>query len=139
MAEGPRRVLIVEDHQELRSATVFLVQSWGHEVRSAADGDRGLALALAWKPDVVCLDLALPRLRGEEVARRIVADCGSERPLLIAISGYGNDIEREIAKAAGCDVFLLKPYVVDLLEAAVRGDPLPDEIVLSSRPVRARR
>ena len=138
MAKDRRRVLIVEDHQELRTATVVLVQSWGHEVRSAADGDRGLAIALAWKPHVVCVDLALPQVNGDEVARRIIAASDRERPLLIAISGYGRDVEWEIASMAGFDVFLLKPHDVDLLEAAIRGDALPDEIVLSSRPMRVR-
>ena len=107
-------------------------------MRSAADGDRGLAIALAWKPDVVCLDLTLPHMNGDEVARRIIATSDGKRPLLIAISGYGRDVEREIASMAGFDVFLLKPYDVDLLEAAIRGDALPDEIVLSSRPMRVR-
>lgn len=138
MAEDRRRVLVVEDHQDLRTATVVLLQSWGHAVRSAADGARGLAIALAWQPDVVCLDLALPQLNGDEVARRILAASDRERPLLIAISGYGRDVEREIARMAGFDVFLLKPYDVDLLAAAIRGDALPDEIVLSSRRTRVR-
>jgi CheY-like chemotaxis protein len=103
------------------------------------DGDRGLAIALAWKPDVVFLDLALPRLHGDEVARRIIAACGSERPLLIAISGYASDVEREIASAGGFRRLLAQ--TVRHRPSRGRGlwRPSPDEIVLSRRTIGLRR
>jgi CheY-like chemotaxis protein len=138
MAERPRRVLIVEDHRDLRKATVFLVESWGHVVRSAADGGHGLAIALDWRPDVICLNLVLPGIGGDEVARRVIAALGEDRPVLIAISGYGQEVDRQIASAAGFDAFFAKPYDIELLDAAIRDQPLTPEVALSGAARRER-
>jgi len=124
---GSRRVLIVEDHADLLNVMVDLVESWGHTVRSAADGEQALAIALAWQPHVVCLDLVLPRMNGLEVARRIVAafshDRPDDRPVLIAVTGRSGDIDRELASAAGFDAFFAKPDHIDLLRQVLGGDP----------------
>ena len=124
MDEAFRRVLIVDDFPELLSAMTAVVDAWGHTVRCAPDGEHALAIALSWQPDVVCLDLAMPRMNGLEVARRIVAASGDRRPLLVAITGLSGDADRELAAAAGFDRFLVKPHL-DALREILGERPLP--------------
>src|SRR6185295_2870171 len=125
MDEAFRRVLLVDDFPELLSAMTAVVQAWGHTVRCAPDGEHALAIALSWQPDVVCLDLAMPRMNGLEVARRIVAAFGDRRPLLVAITGLSGDADRELAAAAGFDRFLVKPHHLDALCEILGEQPRP--------------
>jgi CheY-like chemotaxis protein len=140
MVRQCRRVLIVDHYQDLRKAMADLVTSWGYTVRSAGDGQQALAIALSWQPDIVCLDLALPRMSGCEVARRIIAAFGAERPLLLAVTGLSREVDRQLATAAGFDGFLAKPDHIDLLRDMLGGGlALPAPAALAASTSRAKR
>ncbi len=83
----------------------------------AADGAAGLAAALVSRPDVVLVDVGLPKMDGYEVARRIRGAAGSWRPLLVALTGYGLPEDRARALEAGFDAHLVKPVDQTELEA----------------------
>lgn len=129
-APEARTVLIVDDHDDLRDAMRTLLESWGHTVRAASNGRQALALALSWRPDIVCLDLGLPVMSGYDVATRIIAACGAQRPTLIALSGFSRAVDRQKASHAGFDAFIAKPDQLDLLR-----DLLADGPSLSTRAV----
>src|SRR6266850_2079500 len=135
-----RRILIVEDHGDLREAMCALLESWGHSVREAANGRQALALALSWRPDIVCLDLGLPVMSGYDVATRIAAALGDRRPLLIAVTGLSRAIDRRRAGEAGFDAFISKPGDIDSLRDLVAGGaPLAAKAALPSPAKRAAR
>ncbi len=104
----PRRVLVVEDNPDTREAIRFVLRAWGHYVEAAADGEQGVATALAWRPEVAVLDIGLPVLNGFEVARRVRAALGGA-VRLVALTGHGSAEDRERALAAGFDALLRKP------------------------------
>jgi two-component system CheB/CheR fusion protein len=104
---------VVDDHEDSRNALCALLELSGHTVRDAADGATGLAIALAWQPDTVCLDLGLPDGNGAEVATQIRAAFGAHAPLLVAVTGYADTLHREQADAAGFDAYFLKPYDIE--------------------------
>jgi len=131
-----RRVLLVDDHADTREVTAGLIESWGHTVRSASEGQEALVIALAWRPDVVLLDIAMPRMNGLEVARRIISAFGEQdRPIIVAVTGLGRDVDRDLACAAGFDGFLQKPDYIELLQRILEtgGRPLPAEAALPRR------
>ena len=102
---------MVEDDADIRRLLVELVaDELGTPVVSARDGREALDRAYSHKPDVVLLDLMLPRTDGYEVARRLRADAGTRRSWIVAVTALG-DAER--AHAAGCDQLLLKPLEVE--------------------------
>nr|WP_145546999.1 response regulator [Variovorax boronicumulans] len=103
----PRRVLLVEDHADLREATAALLAHAGHAVLSAADGAAGLALLLAEWPDVALVDLGMPGMDGLTLARRARAAGYAGR--LVAVSGYGRPRALQSARQAGFDAYLVKP------------------------------
>jgi signal transduction histidine kinase/ActR/RegA family two-component response regulator len=110
-----RHVLIVEDGADNRESLTELLESLGHRVDVAVDGEEGVERALALRPEVALIDIGLPRLDGFEVARRIRAAVGSQM-FLIALTGYGQPEDRARAVAAGFDVHLTKPMDLDALE-----------------------
>jgi two-component system, OmpR family, response regulator len=103
------RVLIVEDNPDTAASLALLLRQVGHEVRLAATGPDGLAAAHADAPDVVLLELGLPGLSGFEVARELNRGRRSNLPLLITLTGHGRREDRQRAREAGIDIFLLKP------------------------------
>jgi two-component system CheB/CheR fusion protein len=111
-AGAPKRVLVVEDHQDGREALAMLLRLNGHEVLEAPDGKSGLALARQRRPDVVLLDIGLPDVDGYEVAREIRAALG-DAVHLVALTGYGQPSDRERSARAGFDAHLLKPVDTD--------------------------
>jgi signal transduction histidine kinase/ActR/RegA family two-component response regulator len=111
-----RHVLLVEDNDDGRETLKELLELWGHNVDVACDGEEGLEQARKLHPEVMLVDIGLPRLDGFEVARRIRADFNGDRPALIAMTGYGQPSDCDRALEAGFDVFLVKP--VDPLELA---------------------
>ena len=87
----------------------------GYDVRTAHDGRQALADAEVYRPDLVLLDIGLPRMSGYEVARRLLLAPGVGQTKIVALSGYAQEQDRQQAVAAGFDDFLVKPVDFDVL------------------------
>ena len=111
----PVRLLLVEDHAEGAEMLATLLKLWGHEVRVARDGPSALAAVVAEIPEMILLDLGLPRMNGYEVAERLRDHHGPETPFLVALTGYGRPEDRTQALGAGFDYHLVKPVDLDAL------------------------
>ena len=120
-AAAALRVLIVDDHVDATRALRRLLHVMGHQVTVAHDGKSGIELAEQVRPDVILLDIGLPRMDGYSVARhlRTLPAFGATR--IIALTGYGASEARENARKAGFDQHLVKPVDADELEAAICG------------------
>ena len=104
-----RDILVIEDNDDARETLCILLQMSGHRVEMASEGVTGLEKALALQPEIVLVDVGLPRLDGYEIARRIRASRGLRQPFLVAITGYGASEDRQRALDAGFDVHVVKP------------------------------
>ena len=89
----------------------MLVAKWGHDVRRAYDGVTGLALAAAYRPDVLLLDMLMPDVSGFEVARQVRRQDRLKPCFIIAITGRTDAPHRRQCYEAGVDLFLIKPVV----------------------------
>lgn len=105
----PLRILVAEDNGETAQALAQLLGSKGYNVHLAADGPAALEAIELHHPDVVLLDIGLPTMDGYEIARKLQEKKLPRRPLLIAITGYGERAERLRAYEAGIDMHLTKP------------------------------
>ena len=110
-----RRVLIVDDNRDITDAIAELLRLSGHEVGRHYEGDGALEKALAFKADVLIIDLGLPGKSGYEVARLVRSHADLKNVPIIAISGYGQAVDLERSKSAGMDFHLLKPVDTQLL------------------------
>ncbi len=110
------RILIVEDHQAIAAGLKDNLEIEGHEVRIAADGMAGIQLALGWEPNLVVLDLMLPKRDGFEVLAAIRGR-GAEMPVMV-LSARGSEGEKVRALKAGADDYVVKPF--GLLEVLAR-------------------
>jgi CheY-like chemotaxis protein len=106
---GKLRVLIIEDNPDGRESMRDLLEIWGHRVELAENGVMGLERALASLPDVALIDIGLPGMDGNEVARRIRSVYDGDQIALIAMTGYGQPEDRRRALQAGFDSYLVKP------------------------------
>jgi PAS domain S-box-containing protein len=102
------RLLVVDDNVDAADSLALFLRLYGHEVRTAHNGPDALKQAAAFRPAVVFLDIGLPGMDGYEVARRLRA-AGAPRCLLVALTGYGHEADREKSRAAGFDYHLVKP------------------------------
>jgi PAS domain S-box-containing protein len=112
-AHAPRpvglRVAIIDDNTDAAESLAMVLELEGHQVRTAGDGIAGLALIGEFAPHAVILDIGLPRLNGYEVARRIRLDYGDAGMLLIAVTGWGQQQDKQAAEEAGFDHHFTKP------------------------------
>jgi CheY-like chemotaxis protein len=115
-AATPRRVLVVEDNPDTVRSSVALLRDMGHHVDYAMHGYSAIDAAVRFRPEFVFLDLGLPGINGFEVCSRMKKLPGLEHLRVIAITGYGQDEYRVRAKAAGCEMVLLKPVSPRVLE-----------------------
>lgn len=116
-----RRVLVVDDNEDAASALAELLELEGHESRTASDGLEAIQIAEEWRPDVVLLDLGMPRIDGYEAARRIRAQPWGKEMGLVALTGWGQRQDRERTAACGFDAHLVKPIRIEaLLEILAR-------------------
>jgi PAS domain S-box-containing protein len=109
-----RRVLVIDDNQDAADSLRMALEFLGHEVQAAYDGEGGLALAASFDPQLVLLDIGLPDINGYVVARRIRAQPGGTRVLLVAATGWGQLEDKRLAMEAGFDRHLTKP--VDFMD-----------------------
>jgi signal transduction histidine kinase len=107
-----RRILIVDDNADAATSLSELLRMDGHQTQPAFSAEDALSLAQSFNPDVVLLDIGLPRMDGYEVARRLRHSLLRKGTLLVALTGYGQAEDRERAQAAGFDAHFVKP--VDL-------------------------
>jgi len=105
----PVSVLVVDDNVDAAQVLAELLELSGHPVRVAHEGPAAIAEALAFRPEVVLLDIGLPGMDGYEVARRLRQETALEGTRLVAVTGYGQTTDRLRSQAAGFDHHLVKP------------------------------
>lgn len=113
-----RRVVVVEDVDDLRDMFQLLLERLGHAVDCAANGPDAVGAILARRPDFAFVDIGLPGFDGLEVARRVRA-AGYDEVVMVALTGYGQDEDRKRALEAGFDAHLTKPVDEKLVRAAL--------------------
>ena len=126
-AAHPRgvRMMVVEDNPDAAESLAMLLQLLGHQVRIVHDGTAAIDLAQAEMPDVMLIDIGLPRMNGYEVARRIRQNSDLKQIVLVALTGYARDEDRNNAFVAGFDHHLVKPLDVTKLQELVARIGLP--------------
>ena len=112
----PRRILVVDDNEVGAEVMAMVLETQGHEVQTAHNGRDALETAARMRPEVVLLDLGLPDMDGWEVARRIRQDPTLAGALLVAVTGYSGDVDRDQSREAGFDHYLAKPLAMDVLK-----------------------
>ncbi|MDC0740099.1 hybrid sensor histidine kinase/response regulator [Polyangium mundeleinium] len=114
-----RRVLVVDDNIDAAETMAALLETLGHEVSVAHDGEAALEAVSNGHPEIVLLDIGLPRMDGYEVCKRL-RDDGTLRPFIVAVTGYGQAEDRARALEAGFDAHLVKPASFDAIQAVLR-------------------
>ena len=104
-----RRILIVDDNIDAAESLAALLSLRKHDVRVVHDGHAALQTAIAFLPEIVFLDIAMPGMNGYDVARRLRQLSGLESAFLVAVTGFGRDEDRQLAREAGFDQHLTKP------------------------------
>jgi CheY-like chemotaxis protein len=103
------RILLCDDQPDIVQSLALLFQSQGYETVVTYDGAACLAKAREWKPHVAFIDIGLPDISGYQVAREIRASEGGERIYLVALTGYGQPIDRRRALESGFNEHMVKP------------------------------
>ena len=108
-APGRRRILIVDDASDVAESMGVLLDMLGYETRTACDGLAGLAAAAELRPDVALLDIGMPKMNGYELARRLREEPWGKDMVLIAVTGWGQEEDKQRSREAGFDHHLVKP------------------------------
>lgn len=109
------RVFVVDDNKDAADSLAMLVQLWGHDVERGYDGS-ALQRIQAYRPDVILLDIGMPKMDGNRIARTLREDKHHQSALIIAVTGYHDEARRLFAKEAGFDHYLIKPVDPSVLE-----------------------
>ena len=112
----PLKVLVVDDNVDTVLGFSMLLKASGHDVRTAHDGLSAVEAAIDYRPNVVLLDIGLPGLNGYEVAKRLRQHRDLKNTVLIALTGYGQDTDRQTSQQAGFEHHLVKPARFDQLK-----------------------
>jgi CheY-like chemotaxis protein len=118
-----RRIVVADDNEDSAVALAELLELFGHEVWTANDGVEALERAAEVQPDMVVLDLGMPRMDGFEAARRIRETPACKGALLVALTGWGQDSDRQRTREAGFDKHLVKPVDPAALSALLASTP----------------
>jgi CheY-like chemotaxis protein len=126
----PARVLVVDDSEAIRTLITVNLELEGYDVRSAADGLVALEETGRWRPDVITLDVVMPRLGGFETLHRLRADPATADIPVVLVTGRAQAADRAQGEALGADAYLSKPFEPAELVAAVA------ELARTGRPAR---
>ena len=121
IASSPRKVVLIEDSDDLLEMTRELLERHGHTVWAARSGLEGIAAILEQQPDVALVDVGMPEVDGYEVVRRRVhSDPMGRRVYLVALTGFTHDAAKVRAHDAGFDLHLAKPINIAQLHEVLR-------------------
>jgi len=116
-ASGPRRrILVVDDNRDSAKSMAMLLKLLGNDVATAHDGVEAVETAAKFRPKVILMDVGMPRLNGYEATGRIREQPWGPPIIIIALTGWGQEGDRAMSKAAGCDGHLVKPVSLPDLE-----------------------
>ena len=113
------RVLIVDDNEDAATTLGRLLTLLGREVRVVHDGPRAIAEVVRFEPRVILMDLGMPGMDGLETAKHIRARAAGDDIILIALTGWGQDQDRQRTEDAGFSAHLVKPVNIDQLESVL--------------------
>jgi PAS domain S-box-containing protein len=115
------RILVVDDNKDSADTLGMLLRMKGNDIRSAHDGHEALEVAEAFRPEIVLLDIGLPKLNGYDVARRIRQQSWGQGMTLVALTGWGQDEDRRLSQEAGFNFHFVKPVELESLEKLLTG------------------
>ncbi|OGW40339.1 MAG: two-component system response regulator [Nitrospirae bacterium RBG_13_39_12] len=115
----PKKLLVVDDNQDSRELVIKVMKNRGYHLIEAVDGEDALEKALAEIPDLILLDISIPKINGYEVTRRLKSQATFKNVPIIALTAHAMKGDREKAIEAGCDGYISKPINVH---------ELPDQI-----------
>ena len=124
-ATAPRRfrILVVDDNHDSALSMAMMLQIMGHDTRTAHEGESAVSTAETFLPEVVLLDIGLPKLNGYEVAQRIREKTWGQSMYLIAVTGWGQDEDRQRSSEVGLNLHMVKPVEPAALEKLLVGLP----------------
>jgi len=114
-----RRVLVVDDNEDIALSMSLLLKKYGHVVHVAHDGEHAVTLAASFLPDVILMDIGMPKMNGYEACAAIRATEHGKRVHIIAVSGWGQDEDRKKSQDAGFDGHVVKPIERTTLERVI--------------------
>jgi PAS domain S-box-containing protein len=112
-----RKILVVDDNVDAAVTITALLKAWGHEAHAVYTGPSALESAHRFRPEIILLDIGLPGMSGYEVVRSLRAEPSGQGVIIAALTGYGQDSDRERSWEAGFDYHLTKPPDPSLLES----------------------
>lgn len=124
-ATGQRRILVVEDNEDSAMSLGMMLALMGHEIHTAHDGLAAVAAAQQFRPDLILLDIGLPKLNGYDACFRIRQQPWASGMAIVALTGWGQDEDRRRSKEAGFDQHLVKPVQPADLEKLLAAPAVP--------------
>jgi CheY-like chemotaxis protein len=127
LAQGRRRlrILVADDERDQVATLSLILQDEGHEVREVYRGSEVLRMVRDFDPDVALIDIGMPGMTGYDVAREVRQVYGKDRPLLVAVTGWKQSSDKILARLAGFDHHLAKPFdpksLLELIEPLASG------------------
>jgi two-component system cell cycle response regulator DivK len=110
--EEPKKILVVDDNNDSRELVIKILRAKGHQIYEAVDGEDALQKVAAEHPDLILMDISLPKIDGHEVTRRLKSDEKYTSIPIIAITAHAMKGDREKALDAGCEDYISKPIDV---------------------------
>lgn len=122
------RILVVDDNHDSALSLAMMLSIMGHETRTAHDGESAVSTAESFLPEVVLLDIGLPKLNGYEVAQRIRENAWGKSMFLIAVTGWGQEEDRQRSSEVGLNVHMVKPVEPAALERLLADLPNKQDV-----------
>jgi CheY-like chemotaxis protein len=124
-----RRILVADDNEDGAESLAMTLRMMGNETQTAYDGLQAIEAALSFRPELICLDIGMPKLNGYDTARRIREQPGGKEIVLVAVTGWGQDNDKRRSQEAGFNFHLVKPAdpaaLKEILEAVQAQSALP--------------
>jgi len=120
-AKSRFRILVVDDNPDSALSLAMMLSMMGHDTRTAHDGEAAVTTAEAFRPQVILLDIGLPKLNGYEVAQRIRQQEWGTSMFLVAVTGWGQDEDRQRSEDVGMNLHMVKPVEPSALDRMLAG------------------
>jgi CheY-like chemotaxis protein len=122
-AAARHRILVADDNPDSAATLSFMLEALGNEVRVAHDGEQAVEIAASFRPDAILLDIGMPRLNGYDACEKIRRHPWGADAFIVALTGWGQDEDRNRSRAAGFDRHLVKPVEPATIEKLIQGLP----------------